>query len=42
MNQFRRDGYLQYSRQQILVRSDGLRDWLCQDNSVRQHNSAVA
>jgi CRP/FNR family cyclic AMP-dependent transcriptional regulator len=42
MNQFRRDGYLQYSRQRILVRTDEFRDWLRQDTSVVKADSAVA
>ena len=28
MNQFRRDGFLEYSRQAILLRQDRLREWL--------------
>jgi len=30
MNQFRRDGYLRYSRKGILLHRDAMRDWLRQ------------
>jgi CRP/FNR family cyclic AMP-dependent transcriptional regulator len=40
MNQFRRDGYLEYSRQGILLRSDVLREWLRQN--AGQSSSAAA
>jgi CRP/FNR family cyclic AMP-dependent transcriptional regulator len=40
MNQFRRDGYLEYSRQGILLRGDALREWLRQN--VGQSSSAAA
>jgi CRP/FNR family cyclic AMP-dependent transcriptional regulator len=42
MNQFRREGYLEYSRQGILLRVDALRDWLRQNSSVSQSSSANA
>jgi len=34
MNQFRRQGYLRYSRKGILLHRDALRDWLRQDGSA--------
>lgn len=34
MNQFRRQGYLSYSRKGILLRRDPLKEWLRQDTSV--------
>ena len=33
MNQFRRQGYLRYSRKGILLHRDALKDWLRQDSS---------
>jgi CRP/FNR family cyclic AMP-dependent transcriptional regulator len=40
MNQFRREGYLEYSRQGILLRGDALRAWL--GHSASQSTSAAA
>lgn len=34
MNQFRRQGYLRYSRKGILLHRDALKDWLRHDSSV--------
>ena len=34
MNQFRRQGYLRYSRKGILLHRDALKDWLRQDSSA--------
>ncbi len=34
MNQFRRQGYLRYSRKGILLHRDALREWLRQDSST--------
>ena len=34
MNQFRRQGYLRYSRKGILLHRDALRDWLRQENTA--------
>jgi CRP/FNR family cyclic AMP-dependent transcriptional regulator len=34
MNQFRRQGYLRYSRKGILLHRDALRDWLRQENTT--------
>src|SRR6201999_1864838 len=31
MNQFRRDGYVKYSRKHIILRRDALRNWLLQN-----------
>ena len=36
MNQFRRQGYLRYSRKGILLHRDALREWLRQEHSGRR------
>ena len=42
MNQFRREGYLEYSRQGILLRGDAMREWLRQNTSALQSSTAKA
>jgi CRP/FNR family cyclic AMP-dependent transcriptional regulator len=42
MNQFRRQGYLQYSRQRIILHCEALREWLGQHGSSGKRTAAAS